>query len=363
MKLHRTILAMSGLALMSGFTSFASAQALDKTDLAPTTPGMISPALEGQGRLVFSSKTQDTGEILDTSISHLTFLFRNVGSGPLTITQVKPSCGCTVPELSKKTYMPGEQGSLEVAFDPKGKRGAIARNITIYTDSDSTPNESLVVRSLVKPVIITEPMVLPFDALKKGEGSTKEIKIYGRTDDFKVTRATIDDTETFSIEVVDGGMVEKDGESLRLQILRVSINKDAKPNNHRAQISVRTNDERRPIFSLATVGRVLGDLKMSPVRVTMGRLKVGDPFEREIHITSKSGKAFNITNALANSVAIEATYEFIPVDPEVRNDWIIKITGTVLNAAPRFNTQLHVVTDVEDEEQLTVQMYGQLLRQ
>jgi Protein of unknown function (DUF1573) len=363
MKSQRTVLAIAGLALLSGFTSMTNAQALDKKDLAPSNPAVISPALEGKGRLAFSSDTQYTGEILDTEVVHLSYLFRNIGEGPLTITQVKPSCGCTVPELEKKTYMAGEQGTLEVSFDPKGKKGAVARSITVFTDADATPNTTIVVRSLVKPVIVTEPRVLAFDPITKGEGSIKEIKIYGRTDDFKVTRATIDDTDTFDIKVIDGGEVEKDGEMLKLQILRITVKKSAKPDNHRAQISVRTNDERKPIFSLATVGRVIGDLRMNPVRVTMGRLKVGDTFEREIHVLSKSGKAFAITNATADTVALDATYEFEPVDPEIRNDWIVRVKGTVVNAAPRFNSQLHLVTDVKDEEQLTVQMYGQLQRQ
>ncbi len=363
MKRNRIVWTLASLAMISGVTPLAGAQALDKSDLAPPIPSVMSPDLKGQGRLVFASKTQDTGEILDTSSAKLSFLFRNTGSGPLTITQVKPSCGCTVPELAKKTYMPGEQGTLDVVFDPKGRKGAVARSITIYTDSDHTPSESIVIRALVKPVVISEPMVLPFEALDKGKGATKEIKVYGRTEDFKVTRATVDDTDTFAIEIVDGGEVEKDGEKLRLQIIRVSVKKEAKPDNHRAQITVRTNDERKPIYTLATVARVIGDLKTSPVRVTMGRLKVGDPFEREIFIRSKSSQPFTIKNAYANSVAIDATYEFEPVDPEVRNDWVIRIKGTVIGAAPRFNTQLHVLTDVDNEEQLTIQMYGQLQAQ
>jgi hypothetical protein len=363
MKLQRSILALSGITLMCGLTPVASAQALEREDLAPANPALISPDAVGKGMLVFSSKTQDTGEILDTDEATVSFLFRNTGNGPLTITQVKAACGCTVPELAKKTYMPGEQGTLNVTFDPKGKRGGIARNITIFTDSDTTPTESIVVRSLVKPVVITEPLILPFDATTKGKSAFKEFKIYGRTDDFKVTRVTIDDTKTFAVEVIDGGEVEQDGEMLKLQLIRVTLKPEAKPNNHRAQLTVRTNDERKSIFSLTTVARVLGDLKMSPVRVTLGRLIVGEEFVREFHVTSKTGKAFEIKSAVANSVAIDANYSFAPVDPEIRNDWIVTVTGSVINPAPRFNTQLHVVTDVADEEQLTVQMYGQLRAQ
>lgn len=364
MNTQRNIISIATLALLTGLAGNANAQ-LTAPETAPATKteSMLNADVVGQGRLTFLSKTQFTGEILDTEIGMLSYVFKNTGTGPLTVTKVKPACGCTIPELSKKTYAVGESGTLDVSFDPKGKRGAVARSITVFTDSELTPSESLVVRSLVKPVVITEPAVLPFDSIQKGDTITDEFKIYGRTDDFKVTRATVDDRNTFDIEVIDGGTEERDGEKLMVQIIRLTVKDTAKPDNHRAEITVRTNDERKPIFTLAAVARVLGDLKTNPVRVTMGRLTVGDTFEREFHVTSKSGKPFNIKSANANTVAVDATYTFEPTDPQSRTEWVVRIAGTVVNAAPRFNTQLYLTTDVADEEQITVQMYGQLQRQ
>lgn len=362
MNTKKTIISIAAFTLLSGVAPIASAQLAAPEEAAPANSLMVQDEVKGQGRLTFLSKTQFTGELLDTQIGNLSYIFKNTGVGPLTIRKVKPACGCTIPELAKKTYAPGESGTLEITFDPKGKHGAIARSITIFTDSDLTPSDSLVVRALVKPVVIMEPTVLPFDSIQKGDSATKEFKIYGRTDDFKVTRATVDDRETFDIEIIDGGTEDRDGEKLIVQIIRLTVKDTAKPDNHRAEITVRTNDERKPIFTLASVARVLGDLKMNPVRVTMGRLTVGDTFEREFYVTSKSGKAFEIKGANANSIAIDATYTFAPTDPEKRTEWVVKIAGTAINAAPRFNTQLYLTTDVADEERLTVQMYGQLQR-
>lgn len=362
MKLHKTALALSAAALISGLSGVAQAQSTNKEGLAPANPSMMAPQLEGKGILTFASKTQDTGEILDTEDFKVSYLFRNTGAGPLTITQVKPACGCTVPELAKKTYMPGETGSLEVTFDPHGKKGPVARNITIFTDSDTTASETIVLRSLVKPLIVTDPMVLPFDAIDKGSSVTKEFKVYGRTDDFKVTRATSDKPEAFDVQVQDMGETELNGEMLRMSLIKVTVKPDARPDNYRTQLTVRTNDERKPILTLACVARVLGDLKVDPVRVTMGRMVVGDEFERKVNITSKSGKPFAITSAGVNNLALDATYSYVPINEE-KTDWILTIKGKVVNAAPRFNTQIHVTTDMQDEEKLTIQMYGQLRAQ
>ncbi|MCA9276352.1 MAG: DUF1573 domain-containing protein [Phycisphaerales bacterium] len=354
----KTMLTFS-LAMVGSCGAMAHAQALDRNDLAPDAPAVMPAGVENKGNLMFSSKTQDAGEILDLESVKLSYLFRNTGAGPLTITQVKTSCGCTVPELEKKTYMPGESGTLSVTFDPSGKAGTIARNITIFTDSETTPSETLIVRAFVKPVVVIEPRVMPFEAVQKGTSASDEFKIYGRTDDFKVTRATVSDPAVFDIEVKDMGEVDYKGEKLRLSIVKVIVKDTARPDNHRADVTIRTNDERMPIVSTTAIARVLGDLTTDPVRVTMGRMVVGDEFEKEFHVTSKSGKPFNIESVGFSTIALESTTTFEPVNEE-KTDWIVKIVGKVSAPAPRFNTPIRIVTDVADEKELTLQMYGQL---
>jgi len=44
------------------------------------------------------------------------FEFVNAGASPVTVTDVKTSCGCTTAALSKKTYAPGRKGRLPPLF-------------------------------------------------------------------------------------------------------------------------------------------------------------------------------------------------------------------------------------------------------
>ena len=329
----------------------------------PTRPGNTPKEAQGPSAnsiMLFKETTVSTGTILDTEPVPVEFEFKNTGTEPLEIQLVKPSCGCTVPEMDKKIYEPGESGIMHVTFDPAGRKGPVSRSITVYTNSSTKPVHTIFLQSFVKPVVLTEPRILSFDATPKGQGATKEFKIYGRFEDFKVSRATTQDLDTFAIEVVDGGKVEKDGEELWLQIVRVTLLESAKPDNHRTEITVRTNEEKKSLFSLAVVGRVIGDLQLTPVRMTLGRLVVGDEFEREVTLKSKSGKSFEIKSVDSTNVVLDAEYTASPVDAEKRNEWVIKVAGTVIHPAQRFNAQLHVVTDVPDEEMMTVQMYGQL---
>lgn len=345
-----------------GLASPAFAQLVPQETAQPASPAVDTGVVVGQGTIVFERDTENTGSILDTEMGHVEFMFRNIGAGPLTITSIKPSCGCTVPELSKTVYAPNETGVIKIEFDPKGKQGNLARTIQVFTDSTATPSETITVRAHVKPVIVLEPLsVVNFVTLEKGQGGVQEIKVRGRFPEFQVTRASTDDPLNFDVEVVPGVTpVEFDGEQVYEQILRVTVKQDAKPGQRRCEISIRTNEERKSIFSMSAVARILGDLEMNPARMTLGRLSVGDEFEREIRVTSRSGKPFELSAANMSNPAVDVTFTMEPVDPSVRTEWVLKAKGKVLSAAARFNTVVTLQSDIKDEELTEIQMYGQL---
>lgn len=339
----------------------ASAQLLPVEQPETETGQPTESEYAGHGRLVLVNSALDIGELLDTETGELNFEFRNIGAGPLTITGVKPSCGCTVPDLEKTVYAPNETGTIHVKFDPKGKRGDVVQTVRVFTDSTDTEVTTLTLRAHVKPVVVLEPnAVLNFMSVEKGIEQTKDITVMGRFSDFEVTRVTTDDPVNFSVEVIPGEQVEVEGEKLFSQILRVTLKGDAAPGQLRTELSIRTNDERKPIFSMSAVARVMGDLQFAPARMTLGRMVVGDEFDREIRITSRSGAPFEIKGVTLSNTTVDASFTYEPVDPENKTEWVITAKGSVLHPAARFNTVVNVLTDVKGEEMLPLRMYGQL---
>lgn len=355
-------IAMLGLSLtaMSAFAQDGAADPHEGHDHAPGEHRAIDEDLNSS-IMLFKSDTVALGEVLDTEPVPLEFEFKNTGSEELEVRLVKPSCGCTAADMKKTTFAPGESGTIDMTFDPHGRNGALRRNVTVYTNSKTQPVQTLYIDCIVKPVVITQPQVLAFEPVDKGRGAEETISVYGRFPEFEVTRATVQDPGNFEVEVVKVGEEEFQGDTMYRWDLKVKIRENAKPDNYRTELSIRTNDEHRLIFSRAVVARVIGDLELRPVRMTMGRLRVGDRFEREITLRSRSGKAFNITNLNSSNIVLDAEYAAVPVDPEKRDEWTITVKGDVKSPAPRFNSQLFVATDIEDESLVTVQMYGQLL--
>ena len=72
--------------------------------------------------MAFDRTEHDFGEIENGTPVETVFTYTNNGKAPLVITDIKSTCGCTVPQdWSKDPLAPGESGQFTVKFNGKGK--------------------------------------------------------------------------------------------------------------------------------------------------------------------------------------------------------------------------------------------------
>ena len=94
---------------------------------------LIAAALGTAVRLQAEMKWDATTIELAPTVSDVTeeahFKFVNAGNDTVTIESVKPSCGCTIAELEKKTYSAGERGEVLARFEIGDRKGM--QNVTI----------------------------------------------------------------------------------------------------------------------------------------------------------------------------------------------------------------------------------------
>jgi Protein of unknown function (DUF1573) len=83
----------------------------------------------------FKEYEHDFGKIAEGEKVASTFAFENKGKGPLMISSVNTSCGCTVPKYDSKPIAPGSNGIIEVVFDSSGKYGRQTKTITVKSNA------------------------------------------------------------------------------------------------------------------------------------------------------------------------------------------------------------------------------------
>ena len=112
--------------------------------------GLISFSVNAQDKVAkieFKDTTIDYGTIEKGADGVRVFEFTNTGDAPLIISNVKSSCGCTVPKKPDGPIAPGETGEIQVKYDTN-RVMPIRKTITVTSNAD-TPTVALKIKGEV----------------------------------------------------------------------------------------------------------------------------------------------------------------------------------------------------------------------
>jgi len=84
--------------------------------------------------IVFNKTVHDYGTMEQHGDGKCEFSFTNEGKEPLILSNVRSSCGCTVPTWPREPILPGQSGIIKVKYDTK-RVGAI--NKSVYVTSNA----------------------------------------------------------------------------------------------------------------------------------------------------------------------------------------------------------------------------------
>lgn len=104
------------------------------------------------GQIELSATEFDFGTIPNTGPVRQVFQVRNAGDGPLQITSVSTSCGCTTAEIGSQQLAAGASADLTVTYDPlahDGATGEFLRIVYVRSDDPDTPEATLTIRVTV----------------------------------------------------------------------------------------------------------------------------------------------------------------------------------------------------------------------
>ncbi|XKX05942.1 DUF1573 domain-containing protein [Tenacibaculum maritimum] len=96
----------------------------------------------------FEEETIDYGKIALGSEGKRVFEFTNIGDAPLIISDVKSTCGCTVPSKPEAPIMPGEKGKIEVSYDTK-RLGGFSKAITIMSNAKGQERKMVKIKGYI----------------------------------------------------------------------------------------------------------------------------------------------------------------------------------------------------------------------
>ena len=116
-------------AVVLGFAFTASAQGNQKAEIK------------------FTEEVHDFGKIPQGKPATTEFVFTNIGEEPLILTNVQPTCGCTVAKFTQTPVKKGDKGVIAITYNA-AVPAPFSKPITV-TSNAKTPSKTLIIKGEV----------------------------------------------------------------------------------------------------------------------------------------------------------------------------------------------------------------------
>ena len=109
--------------------------------------------------LAFAETEHDFGEIADGTPVETVFSYTNEGKAPLVITDIKSTCGCTVPkDWSKEPLAPGASSQFTVKFNGKGAN-KVSKTVTVTANTKKGRETVRISAFINNPRSVKQPLL------------------------------------------------------------------------------------------------------------------------------------------------------------------------------------------------------------
>jgi len=297
-------------------------------------------------QIVVETAVHDFGDIDPGSKNTGQFQFSNQGQGVLEIKKIQSTCGCTVPELKKRTYLPGESGTITVTFHPGLRSGHVSKSLYILSNDKAHPKAPLTIKANVVQKISYEPkrFRLRPNEENAGVGDIKIQSLDGRA--FAISRIQIRP----ECMKVDYDPVVEANEF----VIRPVVDMEKVRGVRNGNISITLTHPSQKTISISF--DLLPPFKSDPATLIALNADPDKPIRKTLYILSNYGEDFEIESVSASNDAIKiVSQEYL----EDKYEIILDIVPPKDLATKRyFDSKL--IVDIAGGEKLVINCVGSI---
>lgn len=301
-------------------------------------------------KVVLPEEKKDAGTVAKGEVIKQTFVIKNAGTADLLITDVKPSCGCTVSEYDR-TIKPGAEGKVTLTIETKQFTGPIAKTALVLTNDPSMSQLTLHVAANVKPYVETHPY--GFFRLQALTGETATSDMILGSDDPAFAPSKIELPYKF-LKTALAEVPEKErvaGKGAKQFKLTLSNAPDAPEGLLSGSVKLQTGVKQQPELELAISGYIKPTVTITPGMVNFGNFDPkGEAVRRNIMIIDNVPQRQNFAVTKAETTVPGISAAVVPIDKgRVRVDLVVddKIKKGVFEGELKIQTTDKAKSDVK----------------
>lgn len=106
--------------------------------------------VEKRSSILFDKLVYDFGAVEKGGDASCVFTFKNVTKKPVTLTNVRTSCGCTAADWPKEPIAKKKKGSIKVKYD-SNRVGKFTKTIKVFIEGEENPIQLEIKGTIVAP--------------------------------------------------------------------------------------------------------------------------------------------------------------------------------------------------------------------
>jgi hypothetical protein len=172
-----------------------------KKAVKPAKAEVNQPSGPCNARIKFDTLLHDFGEISPESDNTCKFKFTNVGKDVLKIDNLYGTCKCTIPNLEKKEYAPGESGEITIQFHAPKFQGDTWQHIMVFSNDSNNLRVKLEIKAYVQLAVEVVPNQITLSLIDPNIGTSPITIASLDGEKFAVTKAeSSGNTVSFAID-------------------------------------------------------------------------------------------------------------------------------------------------------------------
>ena len=261
-------------------TSLAFAQ---DSATPPSEPAAPAPA----PKIACDAPVHDFGKMDNSQQVEHEYVLKNVGTTQLEISNVRPSCGCTVANISERSVAPGAETRVLTRLNLQGRSGPQHKAIVVESNDPQQPQFILTLQGEAVVAVNVMPDRVIFGQLSSASTPATQVQVTGPGEPpFKIVGI-----ESSSTNVLATFETAEEGKTYRVNISGVAPFPEGQLN---ANVRVFTDHPARPVIDIPVVAMVVGDIVVAPQELVIA--PSGDESQvRYVLIRTAQGQPFTIT--------------------------------------------------------------------
>lgn len=238
----------------------------------------------------FGALSHDFGAVPRGAKVRHNFVLTNRLNEPITILNVRASCGCTTGRATSPVVPPGQSAAIEAEMDTRnfvGKKATVLY-VTLVNSAGREGEVRLGVSSTILSDIVLNPGTIDFGVVGRGQTPTLALSME------RVGMAHWEVHRMISTcKAIDATLSETGRDDRTVAYaLKVSLRPDAPAGVIRDEIRLLSNDPDAPVFAVQVTAILRGDLSASPSVLALGQAT--STAEAQGKFLVRSSRAFTV---------------------------------------------------------------------